>query len=155
MIFFQIFIGNTDPDTIVTHMFDCPVSARFVRLEIKDYVGRPSLRMDIIGCPTNTGFDFIPSTRETRPSIFQLILWLVLFYRVNWLHWLLGLVGLHSYHRYLFVWIHEYYCHRAREICSHTGPSINGFDIWATLSRYYIEIFQFHERNCQQIWTMM
>lgn len=50
----KVFIGNTDGDTIVTHMFDCPITARFVRIEVKDYVSRPSLRFELIGCPTNT-----------------------------------------------------------------------------------------------------
>ena len=53
--YLQVFIGNTDGDTIVTHMFDCPITARFVRIEVKDYVSRPSLRFELIGCPTNTG----------------------------------------------------------------------------------------------------
>ena len=39
----------------MTHMFDCPITARFIRIEVKDYYSKASLRFDLIGCPTNAG----------------------------------------------------------------------------------------------------
>ena len=44
-----------DSDGTVSHIFDCPFVARFVRVEVINYVGKASMRLDLIGCPTNAG----------------------------------------------------------------------------------------------------
>ena len=54
-IWFQEFVGNMDSDGTVSHIFDCPFVARFVRVEVIYYVGKASMRLDLIGCPTNAG----------------------------------------------------------------------------------------------------
>ncbi|XP_052804623.1 uncharacterized protein LOC128234426 [Mya arenaria] len=50
----QVFVGNTDTDTPITHIFPCPIVARYIRLQVVSHVGRPSLRLELIGCPTNS-----------------------------------------------------------------------------------------------------
>lgn len=52
---FQVFVGNSDTDTPVTHIFDCPFVARYVRVDVVNAVGITSMRWDLIGCPTNAG----------------------------------------------------------------------------------------------------
>ena len=49
---FQVFPGNSDPDTIVTNMFECPIITRCVRLNPISWKNFISLRFDIIGCST-------------------------------------------------------------------------------------------------------
>lgn len=65
----KIFIGNTDSDTPITNMFDCPFTARFVRVEVQGYVGNASLRVEFIGCPTNTDdIGQCPNGWKERPA---------------------------------------------------------------------------------------
>ena len=51
----QLFKGNTDDDTLVTHMMDCPFIARFLRLHPQDWINHVALRFDAIGCQAITG----------------------------------------------------------------------------------------------------
>lgn len=48
-----IFNGNTDQDSVVTHMI-CPFLARCVRINPVDWKDQIALRFDLIGCPANT-----------------------------------------------------------------------------------------------------
>ncbi|XP_045208431.2 uncharacterized protein LOC123560269 [Mercenaria mercenaria] len=65
----KIFIGNTDTYTLVTHMFDCPFTARFIRVEVLQNHGHPSMRLELLGCPSNTDdVGKCPKGWKERPS---------------------------------------------------------------------------------------
>ena len=49
----QLFTGNedrSDLDAVVTHEFDWPIAARFVRLNPQSWVHAVSLRWELYGC---------------------------------------------------------------------------------------------------------
>ena len=54
---FQIFAGNNDQDSVVTHMFGCPILARCVRINPLEWKDKIALRFDLLGCPANTGMN--------------------------------------------------------------------------------------------------
>ena len=49
----QLFTGNgdrSDLDAVVTHEFDWPIAARFVRLNPQSWIERIGLRWEVYGC---------------------------------------------------------------------------------------------------------
>ncbi|XP_064618454.1 inactive carboxypeptidase-like protein X2 [Liolophura sinensis] len=50
-VYFQ---GNVDQDSPVVHMFQCPVIARFLRINPQTWLNHISLRFDVIGCAMAT-----------------------------------------------------------------------------------------------------
>ena len=52
---FQIFPGNIDDDSLVTHMLDCPVIARYIRILPQGWTNHIAMRFDVIGCQAVTG----------------------------------------------------------------------------------------------------
>lgn len=50
----KLFQGNIDQDSLVTHMFDCPFIARFLRLHPQSWHNQIALRFDALGCQAIT-----------------------------------------------------------------------------------------------------
>ncbi|XP_027044413.1 uncharacterized protein LOC113672335 [Pocillopora damicornis] len=50
---YKVFAGNTDRDTIVSHLLSSPVSARFIRFLPTAWHGHVSMRVEIYGCGGN------------------------------------------------------------------------------------------------------
>ena len=48
--YYQVFNGNSDLVTAVTHYFDAQVSAQFVRILPLTFSGYPALRIELYGC---------------------------------------------------------------------------------------------------------
>jgi len=46
----RIFRGNSDAGTVRQNQLDPPLSARFIRLHVVEWRGRPSLRLELTGC---------------------------------------------------------------------------------------------------------
>ena len=49
-ITFQVFKGNKDKDTVVSHVFPQHIRARFVRILPQTWYGRLSMRAELYGC---------------------------------------------------------------------------------------------------------
>ena len=52
----KLFGGNYDRNTIVDHVFDAPITARYVRLYIQSWAGFISIRWGLYGCARTTSF---------------------------------------------------------------------------------------------------
>ena len=63
----KLFRGNVDSSTVRYNLVDPPLQARFVRLHVAEWRGRPSLRLEIVGC------------QGTRLSFAFLFIWLQLY----------------------------------------------------------------------------
>lgn len=50
----RVFRGNVDPSTVRYNLLDPPLQTRFVRLHVIEWRGRPSLRLEIVGCQGKT-----------------------------------------------------------------------------------------------------
>ena len=51
MLFFkQFFKANSDENTPVTNMFQCPVIAKCIRINPLDWKNQIAMRLDLIGC---------------------------------------------------------------------------------------------------------
>ncbi|XP_031549199.1 coagulation factor V-like, partial [Actinia tenebrosa] len=50
-LFAQVFPGNTDRNTVVTHTIEVPFKARYIRITVLGYSGYPALRAEVYGCP--------------------------------------------------------------------------------------------------------
>ena len=48
--FFQVFDGNTDPDTIVSHKLSPPIRARYIRFLPTAWHKHISMRVELYGC---------------------------------------------------------------------------------------------------------
>uniref|UniRef100_A0A8C4QLF6 F5/8 type C domain-containing protein n=1 Tax=Eptatretus burgeri TaxID=7764 RepID=A0A8C4QLF6_EPTBU len=47
---FKVFHGNDDSERIQENLLDIPIIARFFRIHPLEYIGRPTLRLEILGC---------------------------------------------------------------------------------------------------------
>ena len=47
---FQVFKGNSDRHTVVSHVLSPPITARFIRFHPKTWHGHISMRVEILGC---------------------------------------------------------------------------------------------------------
>ena len=65
--YYPTFIGNTDPSLIQSAFFQHPITARYVRILPKAWVGRIALRVDIVGCPDHDHMD----CKSTGDYVFQ------------------------------------------------------------------------------------
>ena len=52
-VLLQVFIGNSDTDTVVKHPLTPPIKARYVRLTPTAWSGHISMRMELYGCLGN------------------------------------------------------------------------------------------------------
>ena len=55
---FQIFPGNTDMNTPVTNLLDNPVETRYVRFVVHSFFRHIVMRVEVLGCDTNSKFIF-------------------------------------------------------------------------------------------------
>lgn len=46
----KIYRANVDSSSVRYNLVDPPLQARFVRLHVAEWRGRPSLRLEIVGC---------------------------------------------------------------------------------------------------------
>lgn len=50
LITFQVFQGNTDKDTVVSHVFPQHISARYIRIWPETWINRVAMRIELYGC---------------------------------------------------------------------------------------------------------
>ena len=48
----QVFPGNSDKTTVVTHVLEVPIKTRHIRLIVKGFNGHATIRMEFYGCNT-------------------------------------------------------------------------------------------------------
>ena len=48
---FQVFSGNSDRYTVVSHVLPTPITARYIRIHPGAWHGHVSMRADFYGCP--------------------------------------------------------------------------------------------------------
>ena len=66
----RVFRGNVDPSTVRYNLLDPPLQTRFVRLHVIEWRGRPSLRLEIVGCQGNRNSTcFIPQPIHSMASV--------------------------------------------------------------------------------------
>lgn len=53
---YQLFVGNTDGNTVVNHDLNPPIGARYIRFRPKGYHTVIAMRVELYGCPGNKGF---------------------------------------------------------------------------------------------------
>ena len=56
-VFLQVFVGNSDADTVVKHRLAPPIKARYIRLTATAWNGHISMRMELYGCLGNWPFN--------------------------------------------------------------------------------------------------
>lgn len=56
LLFFQVLLGNMDKETVIGHILDPPVIARFIRLHPKEWRGHIAMRFDLYGCKHGKSF---------------------------------------------------------------------------------------------------
>lgn len=64
------FKGNSDADTPVTNMFQCPVIAKCIRINPLDWKNNIGMRLDLIGCPLGNKQQ---TTTQTKPTTTPLV----------------------------------------------------------------------------------
>ena len=48
--FMQVFQGNTDKDTVVSHVFPQHIRARYIRIWPKTWTNHVAMRVELYGC---------------------------------------------------------------------------------------------------------
>ena len=49
-VMFQVFAGNVDQDTIVSHILKHKIRARFVRVVVLSWYAHITMRLELYGC---------------------------------------------------------------------------------------------------------
>lgn len=52
LFFFQIFLGNNDPDEEALTVFDPPLFGRYLRIHPLGWINDIALRVEVLGCNT-------------------------------------------------------------------------------------------------------
>jgi hypothetical protein len=51
-VYLQLFAGNTDSKSVVSHKLPFPVAARYVRFQAQTWQEHISFRAEVYGCPS-------------------------------------------------------------------------------------------------------
>ena len=96
-VFLQVFVGNSDSDTVVKHYLTPAIKARYVRLTPTAWNNHISMRIELYGCLGNWPFN--PTLNPTTTNV-----WLIICTFIPWESSFKGLEEFQCYCTACDVW---------------------------------------------------